>query len=107
MSSNPTAFARISRFVLIAVLSCVVMTGGMWAYNKRAELVNGIGTFQQDGEFQPGTWFTRWAGVDTTKIKDHGSEIFGEQKAAIPTAIEMDPDWLKNLHQPVEFDGDR
>jgi hypothetical protein len=107
MSSNPTAFAKVTRFVSIAVLSCAVMTGGMWAYNNRDEIVNYVRGTPNDGRAGSGTWFTRWAGADTTRLKDHGTDFFGEQKAVLPTTIEMDPNWIKNLHQPVEFNWDR
>jgi hypothetical protein len=101
MPAENQTFATISRFVSIVVLSCLVITGGMWFYQNRAEIAGGESN--KDGS----TWFTRWAGVDHTKLKEHPAGIeFSE--SPFKTEFAIDPDWIKNLHGgAVEFDWDR
>jgi hypothetical protein len=100
MPGTTTTLEKISRYVSIAVLSCLVITGGLWFYHNRGE-IGGAGISSKDG-----TWFTRWAGIDHTKLKEHPAGIeFG--KSPFKTDFEFDPDWIKNLHGGVEFDWDR
>jgi hypothetical protein len=108
MSASATKIGAVYRFASVAVLSCIVMTGVMWLYHNRAEVVNWIASFRKDGSAQSGTWFTRWAGVDTTRLKDHGTiGAFGEQKAFVAPGLELDPDWHKAMNKPVEFNWSR
>jgi hypothetical protein len=103
MSAENGMLATLSRFVSIAVLSCLVITGGLWFYQNRAEIVGGDETFSKNGN-----WFTRWAGIDHTKLKQHPTGFdFSEQASPFKTEFEFDPDWLKNMHGTVEFDWDR
>jgi hypothetical protein len=104
MPGTNTNLDKFSRFVSIAVLSCLLITGGLWVYHNRAEIVDGAGTSNKE----PGNWFTRWAGVDATKLKDHGAGFdFGEQGTPFKTELQFDPDWFQKMHQPVEFGWDR
>jgi hypothetical protein len=105
MSANPSALVQFSRFLSIAVLSCVLMTGGMWLYQNRNDISGGINSFKEGG-FHPVTWFMRWCGVDTTKLKEDGREVFDKEKAIVPTKFEMDPESIKQLHQRYQFDLD-
>jgi len=98
MSSTNEAFAKVCRFLSIAVLSCLLGTAGIWLYYNRAEILNRGPSAEKNG-----TWFTRWAGVDATKLKDHGTgELFDEQPFA-PTNFEFDPEMLRQVHRPFEF----
>jgi hypothetical protein len=106
MPAKPSTLVQFSRFLSIAVLSCVLMTGGMWLYQNRNDIAGGIDSFRKEGGFHSVTWFMRWCGVDSTKLKEDGHELFDKQKAIVPTKFEMDPDWIKQLHQPYQFDWD-
>lgn len=101
MPANNETLATLSRFVSVAVLSCLVITGGLWFYHNHAELAGG-------GSNDGSTWFTRWAGIDHTKLKDeYTKNIMSEHMKPMKFEYEIDPDWIKNLHGGVEFDWDR
>ena len=102
MPGTNTSLEKFSRFVSIAVLSCLVITGGLWFYHNRAEVGGGAGNTSKDG-----TWFTRWAGIDHTKLRDHGTGFdFNEQVTPFKTDLQFDPDWFQKMHGTVEFDWD-
>jgi hypothetical protein len=95
--------AGIARFVSIAVLSCLLITGGMWVYQNRDEI---LGDSASEGR-RSGTWFTRWAGVDATRLKvEQSPNWFDEQSPKFPTAFEFDGTTIQQLNQPVQFDWD-
>jgi hypothetical protein len=102
MSSTSQTLAAITRFVSIAVLTCVVTTGGFWAYQNRERLLNGSAF---DGG-QTGNWLTRWAGVDTTRLKVSETQKLFEEQSKLPTTIEFDASSIEQLTRPVEFDWD-
>jgi hypothetical protein len=102
MPGTNTSLEKLSGFVSIAVLSSLVITGGLWFYHNRGEIVGGAGNSSKDG-----TWFTRWAGIDHTKLKEHGSGFdFSEHATPFKSDLELDPDWLQKLHGGVQFDWD-
>jgi hypothetical protein len=93
---------KFSRIVSFVVFSCLLVAGGMWFYLNRAEIAGGADNSSKDG-----TWFTRWAGIDHTKLRDHGTGFdFGEHATPFETKFEFDPDWIKNMHGGVQFDWD-
>jgi hypothetical protein len=104
MPANDESLARLNRFVSVIVLLCVVTAGGMWFYLNRAEIMDGRGSGKGDGS----TWFTRWAGIDHTKLKPQPTGFdFGEQESPFKTKFEFDPDWIQNMNTKVQFDWDR
>jgi hypothetical protein len=101
MPANNETLATLSRFVSVAVLSCLVITGGLWFYHNRAGIAGG-------GSSDGSTWFTRWAGIDHTKLKDeYTKNIMSEQMKSMKFDYEIDPDWIKNFHGGAGFDWDR
>ena len=107
MSSNNETLAGVTRFVSVAVLTCLLMTGGMWLYHNRVEIVAGTSA-SADGGSQSGNWFTRWAGVDTTRLNvDDSHKLFPDQPPALPAIQEFDTEWTKQFHQPVQVNWDR
>jgi hypothetical protein len=101
MPATNGTFAAFTRFVSIAVFSCLLITGGLWAYHNRAELLG------DKSDKKNGNWFTRWAGVDATKLKEHDSGFdFGEQESPFKTEFAIDPDWIQKMNSGVNFDWD-
>jgi hypothetical protein len=102
MPSNNQTLATFSRVVSVIVFSCLVIAGGMWFYQNRAEILDGRGSSKD------GTWFTRWAGIDHTRLKAQPAGFdFSEQESPFKTKFEFDPDWIQKMNGGVQFDWDR
>ena len=100
MPVKAETIATFTRFVSIAVLSCLLMTGGMWFYHNRAEIVEG--TDSPEG----GNWFTRWAGIDATKLTDeYTKNLMGEHVTKLPLQFEIGPEMIQQLHKSYTWDG--
>ena len=103
MSNKSETMAQLSRFVSVAVLTCLLMTGGLMLYHNRQAIVDSA----KKPSINPVGWFLQANGVDTTRIRDDAVQnIMNEQKAFVPTNFQVDPDFIKSLNQPYQLDQD-
>jgi hypothetical protein len=103
MPGTSTSLEKFSRVVSVVVLSSLLITGGLWFYHNRGEVADGAKDSSKDG-----TWFTRWAGIDHTKLRDHPAGFdFNENATPFKTDFEFDPDWFQKAQGNIQFDWDR
>jgi len=101
-----SALATIARFTSIAVISCLLMTSGMWLYNNRNDISGALKDFRAKGAFHPATWML-WAvsGQDWEELTSPTLPEFTAQKSAFEGII-MNPDWTENYNKSFTWNPD-
>jgi hypothetical protein len=105
MSATTSTLATFARFVSIAVVSCMLMTVGMWCYKHRNDITGAARDFHAKGGFHPATWMLWVSGQELEDPKSPTLPEFKAQQGALEK-ITIDPDWLENYNKSFIWQPD-